>query len=131
MLKNKAYLQNIIVPLINGFNNKEECTIKDCKLTSKILKFKRFYKDDIEELQEQGNALNEKYITPKFFEMESNGTFKSGDSKKYEEFLKENKELLLEEVKEYENKFNLEDFEDSEIAHWIINMLDDAELLGE
>ena len=126
---NKKYLQNIIIPLINAFNDKEQCTIKDFKLTSKILKLKRFYKDDIEELQEQFNTLQEKYFKEPTFEVNENGTFKSGEIKDYESFIVDNIELLKEEIKEYEAKFTLEDFEGSEIAHWVINLLDDAGLL--
>jgi len=130
-MRTKLYLQECVIPLINGFGSKEECSIKNTSLSSKIFKFKKFHKDLVEELQEQGQALAEKWVVPKTFELDEKGLFKSGSKGDYLMFLKENSELLSEEIADCDITFSMADFEGSEIAHWILNLLDDFNLLVE
>lgn len=107
-----------------------ETKITNFKLSSKIIKLKRWYNPILEEYQAGANAINEKWLAPKTFGLNQFGGYLSGSKEDYDNYQKDIIENFKEtKIEELEIEFTEAEFEGSVVNCSILSKLDDMGIL--
>lgn len=113
------------IGIVEGLTS-QETKITDFKLSSKILKLKRWYMPLLEEYQTGAIAVNSKMET---FGITKFGGYLSGSKEDYDKWQEDTKEFLATEIEWTDIKFTEEEFENCTVSLEILSKMDDSKLI--
>ena len=116
------------IGLVEGLTS-PETKITDAKLSSKILKLKRWYMPLLEEYNAGASAISLKWIAPKTFGVNHLGGYLSGNKADYDQYQKETIEFLNTNIDDRGIEFTEAELEGCTINLSIISQMDDLGIL--